>query len=77
MDGLCIGANGPLTVETLLPELKPWQIETEKAKFLDYLYVLYDRDNAERPLCHTYTGLWQRFAADMGEISRAGFISAQ
>ena len=75
MEKLFIGATRPLTAEMLCDELKPWQIENGKAAFLDYLYDLYDRDNAELGLRSTYTGLWERFKNDTAEIMRAGHIS--
>lgn len=75
MEELFSGTTRPLTVETLCEELKPWQIETGKAAFLDYLYELYDRDNAEIGLRGTYTGLWDRFKNDTAMIMQAGFIT--
>ena len=44
----------------LKQQLKPWQIENGKAQFSNYLYKLFDRDNANLPLKGTYTGLWQQ-----------------
>lgn len=75
MEELFTGAIRPLTAEMLCESLKPWQVETGKAKFLDYLYELYDRANAEPGLRGTYTGLWERFKNDTAEIMRAGHIS--
>ena len=75
MEKLFIGATRPLTAEMLCEQLKPWQIETGKSDFLDYLYELYERDNAEPGLRGTYTGLWERFKSDTAEIMRAGHIS--
>jgi len=75
MEKLFTGAPRPLTIEMLCEELKPWQIETGKADFLDYLYQLYDRANAEPGVVGTYTGLWERFKSDTAEIMRAGYIS--
>ena len=42
-------------------KLKPWQIEQGKAEFTNFLYDLFDRDNAEIGLRGTYTGLWDQF----------------
>jgi hypothetical protein len=75
MEKSFIGATRPLTAEMLCEELKSWQIENGKAKFLDYLYELYDRDNAEIGLRGTYTGLWDRFKNDTAMIMQAGFIT--
>lgn len=75
MEKLFIGGPRPLTVEMLCESLKPWQIETGKAEFLDYLYELYDRANAEPGMRGTYTGLWDQFKNDTAEIMRAGHIS--
>ena len=71
-----IGAIQSLNAETLCEELKPWQIETGKAAFLDYLYELYDRSNSEDPDHGTYTGLMQKFKDDSAEIMRASFIAS-
>ena len=75
MEESFIGATRPLTAEMLCDELKPWQIENGKANFMDYLYNLYDRGNAELGLRGTCTGLWERFKNDTAEIMRAGYIS--
>ena len=42
-------------------KLKPWQIEQGKAEFTNFLYDLFDRDNAPIGLRGTYTGLWNQF----------------
>ena len=42
-------------------KLKPWQIEQGKAEFTNFLYDLFDRDNAPIGLKGTYTGLWDQF----------------
>ena len=42
-------------------KLKPWQIEQGKAEFTNFLYDLFDRDNAPIGLRGTYTGIWQQF----------------
>lgn len=75
MEKSFIGATRPLTAEMLCDELKPWQIENGKAAFLDYLYDLYDRDNAEPGVRGTYTGLWERFKHDTAMIMQAAFIT--
>jgi hypothetical protein len=75
MEKSFIGATQSLTAETLCEELPKWQIENGKANFMDYLYELYDRDNAEPGLKGTYTGLWERFKNDTAQIMRAGHIS--
>ena len=49
-----------LTME-LNTQLKPWQIEQGKAEFINFLYDLFDRDNARIGLRGTYSGLWQQF----------------
>lgn len=49
-----------LTME-LNTQLKPWQIEQGKAEFMNFLYDLFDRDNARIGLRGTYSGLWQQF----------------
>lgn len=72
-----IGAVQSLTAEELCAELKPWQIESGKAAFLDYLYELYERDTAEPGLRGTYTGLWDKFQQDTAEIMRAAYVSSQ
>ena len=75
MEKSFIGTYQSLTADKLCEELQPWQIETGKANFMDYLYDLYDRDNAEPGLRGTYTGLWERFKSDTAEIMRAGHIT--
>jgi len=76
MEKSFIGGPRPLTAEMLCEELKPWQIETGKADFLDYLYELYDRDSEEPGVRGTYTGLWERFKSDTAEIMRAGHMTS-
>ena len=41
-------------------KLKPWQIEQGKAEYMNFLYDLFDRDNAPIGLRGTYTGLWDQ-----------------
>jgi hypothetical protein len=77
MDKQFIGAIQSLNAETLCEELKPWQVEQGKAMFLDYLYDLYERDQAGPGLCGTYTGLFEKFIEDSGQILRASFITSQ
>jgi hypothetical protein len=64
------GVTPAANMEQLLKSLPDWQHETIKADFLDYLYDLYDRDNAPRGLRGTYTGLWQQYMRDTAELSR-------
>ena len=64
----------------LKQQLKPWQIENGKAQFSNYLYKLFDRDNANLPLKGTYTGLWQQLQnlcevdPELPELIRLNFI---
>ena len=58
---LSIGGSNALLEAKLKKQLKPWQIENGKAQFSNFLYQLFDRDNAELPLKSTYTGLWEQF----------------
>ena len=58
---LSTGDSIVLLEARLKQQLKPWQIENGKAQFSNYLYQLFDRDNAELPLKSTYTGLWEQF----------------
>jgi hypothetical protein len=74
MEKLSTGDIRPLTAEMLCGELKPWQVETAKADFMDYLYDLYDRANASPGLRGTYSGLWERFKSDTAEIVRASHV---
>jgi len=71
-----IGAIQSLNAGMLCEELKPWQVETGKAAFLDYLYELYDRGNPGSEHHGTYTGLMQKFKDDSAEIMRASFIAS-
>jgi hypothetical protein len=56
---------------TLLASLPQWQVENKRADFLDWLYDLYDRDNAPLGLRGTYTGLWQQYQADLAQLAFA------
>ena len=44
---LSTGDSIVLLEARLKQQLKPWQIENGKAQFSNYLYELFDRDNAE------------------------------
>ena len=57
---LSTGESIVLLEARLKQQLKPWQVENGKAQFSNYLYQLFDRDNAEMPLKSTYTGLWHQ-----------------
>jgi len=57
---LCTGDSIALLEAKLKKQLKPWQIESGKAAFSNYLYKLFDRDNAVVGLRGTYTGLWEQ-----------------
>ena len=57
-------STGELSTTLLMElntKLKPWQIEQGKAEFTNFLYDLFDRDNAPIGLRGTYTGLWTQF----------------
>ena len=57
-------STGELSTTLLMElntKLKPWQIEQGKAEFMNFLYDLFDRDNAPIGLRGTYSGLWQQF----------------
>ena len=58
---LSTGESIVLLEARLKQQLKPWQVENGKAQFSNFLYQLFDRDNAELPLKGTYTGLWEQF----------------
>ena len=58
---LSTGDSIVLLKAKLKEELKQWQVENGKAQFSNYLYELFDRDNAELPLKGTYSGLWEQF----------------
>jgi len=74
MEKLFTGDAHPLTAEMLCEELPQWQIENGKAEFMNYLYELYDRANAEPGLRGTYTGLWELFKNNTAQIMRAAYI---
>ena len=57
---LSTGESIVLLEARLKQQLKPWQIENGKAQFSNYLYKLFDRDNAVLGLKGTYAGLWNQ-----------------
>ena len=77
---LSTGASIALLEAKLKKQLKPWQVENGKAQFSNYLYKLFDRDNAGLPLKSTYTGLWQQLQhlcevdPELPELIRLNFI---
>tara|TARA_Y100001938_G_scaffold147238_1_gene228008 strand:- start:1376 stop:1681 length:306 start_codon:yes stop_codon:yes gene_type:complete len=77
---LSTGASIALLEAKLKKQLKPWQVENGKAQFSNFLYELFDRDNAELPLKGTYTGLWEQFQKlqkadpELPELIRLTFI---
>jgi hypothetical protein len=50
----------------VLPAVPEWQLENNKADFMDWLYELYKRDEAEPGLRGTYTGLYERYCMEIG-----------
>ena len=74
------GESNVLLEARLKQQLKPWQVENGKAQFSNYLYKLFDRDNAELPLKSTYTGLWQQLQKlceidpELPELIKLNFI---
>jgi len=77
---LSTGDSIVLLKAKLKEELKPWQVENGKAQFSNFLYELFDRDNAELPLKGTYSGLWEQFQElnqiepELAEHVRLNFI---
>ena len=77
---LSTGDSIVLLEAKLKQQLKPWQIENGKAQFSNYLYKLFDRDNAALGLKGTYSGLWELFQElkeidpDLPEHIRLNFI---
>jgi len=57
---LSTGDSIVLLEAKLKQQLKPWQIENGKAQFSNYLYKLFNRDNAALGLKGTYAGLWNQ-----------------
>mgnify|MGYP001363280594 CR=1 FL=1 len=58
---LSTGDSIVLLKAKLKQELKQWQVENGKAQFSNFLYELFDRDNAVVGLRGTYSGLWEQF----------------
>jgi len=77
---LSIGGSNALLEAKLKKQLKPWQIENGKAQFSNFLYLLFNRDNAALGLKGTYSGLWELFQEleeidpDLPEHIRLNFI---
>ena len=77
---LSTGDNIVLLRARLKKELKPWQIENGKAEFSNFLYKIFDRDNAVVGLRGTYSGLWEQFQElnqiepELAEHVRLNFI---
>lgn len=69
------GALPMSSAQTLLQRLPAWQVESKRADFLDWLYDLYDRDNAPLGLRGTYSGLWQQYQADLAQLSFANYAT--
>lgn len=51
-----------------------WQIENKKAEFMEWLYAVYERDQAPIGLRGTYTGLWKQFQQDLANVHRANLM---
>ena len=77
---LSTGDSIVLLEAKLKQQLKPWQIENGKAQFSNFLYQLFDRDNAAIGLKGTYSGLWEKFQEinqidpELAEHIRLNFI---
>ena len=77
---LSTGDSIVLLEAKLKKQLKPWQVENGKAQFSNYLYKLFDRDNAVIGVKSTYTGLWQQLQKlcevdpELPELIRLNFI---
>ena len=77
---LSTGDSIVLLEAKLKQQLKPWQIENGKAQFSNYLYKLFDRDNAVVGLRATYTGLWEQLQElcevdpELPELIKLNFI---
>ena len=77
---LSTGDSIVLLEAKLKQQLKPWQIENGKAQFSNFLYQLFDRDNAAIGLKGTYSGLWEQFQElnqidpELAEHVRLNFI---
>jgi hypothetical protein len=75
MDALSSGDSPKSHAMTLLASLPQWQVENKRADFLDWLYALYDRDNAPLGLRGIYTGLWQQYQTDLAQLSFANYAT--
>ena len=77
---LSTGDSIVLLKAKLKQELKQWQVENGKAQFSNFLYELFDRDNAVVGLRGTYSGLWEQFQKlqkadpELPELIRLTFI---
>ena len=77
---LSTGDSIVLLEARLKQQLKPWQVENGKAQFSNFLYELFDRDNAAIGLKGTYSGLWEKFQElnqidpELAEHVRLNFI---
>jgi len=77
---LSTGDSIALLEAKLKQQLKPWQVENGKAQFSNYLYKLFDRDNAVVGLRGTYTGLWEQLQElcevdpELPELIKLNFI---
>ena len=77
---LSTGESIVLLEARLKQQLKPWQVENGKAQFSNFLYELFDRDNAAIGLKGTYSGLWEQFQKlqkadpELPELIRLTFI---
>ena len=77
---LSTGDSIVLLEARLKQQLKSWQVENGKAQFSNFLYELFDRDNAAIGLKGTYSGLWEQFQKlqkadpELPELIRLTFI---
>ena len=77
---LSTGDSIVLLEARLKQQLKSWQVENGKAQFSNFLYELFDRDNAAIGLKGTYSGLWKQFQKlqkadpELPELIRLTFI---
>lgn len=67
------GALPMSSAQTLLQRLPAWQVETKRADFMDWLYAIYDRDNAPLGLRGTYSGLWHQYQKDLTDLAFASY----
>lgn len=75
MDASCTGGQPASHAKKLLASLPEWQLQSRRADFLDWLYELYDRNNAPLGLRGTYTGLWQQYQSDLAELAFASYAT--